>query len=167
MSTADLLIIISVSLGFILGFFKGFIKELASVVAVIAGVYLSRAFSPSLSQILQSNTSMSPSTAQASAYLIVFLLVVVVLFVVAHSLHKIFEAISLGGVNKILGGVLGSLKVLLIISVLLNIYDAFKQRFYFDPLASHNISYPSKIYEFTLGFAPKLWDETQKQDFLP
>lgn len=46
MSTTDLIIIISVSLGFILGFFKGFIKELAAVVAVIAGVYLSRAFSP-------------------------------------------------------------------------------------------------------------------------
>ncbi len=167
MSTTDLVILISVALGFVFGFFKGFIKELAAVVAIIAGVYLSRIFSPYLSQLLQSNTSISPSTANASAYLIVFLLVVIVLFVVAHSLHKIFEAISLGGLNKVLGGIFGSLKVLLVISVLLNVYDAFQQRFYFDPLSTNNNVYPSKIYEFTIGFAPKLWDESQKYNILP
>ena len=168
MATTDLIIIIAVSIGFILGFFKGFIKELAAVVAVIAGVYVARMFSPSLAQMLQANTDVTLSTAQAMAFLLLFLFVVIVLFVVAHSLHKVFEAIALGGLNKILGGVFGALKVLLIMSVMLNVYDAFQQRFHFNPLAKGSgsvVEYPSQIYAFTIGFAPKLWDETHQ--YLP
>jgi membrane protein required for colicin V production len=66
---------------------------------------------------------------------------------------------SLGGLNKFLGGLFGALKYALIVSVLLNVFDAMDSRF---PLIKAKTKEESIGYKPLLKFAPKLWDETKK-----
>jgi membrane protein required for colicin V production len=75
-------------------------------------------------------------------------------------LDKMFDSISLGGLNKLLGGVFGALKFALIVSVLLNVFDAIDSRF---SIISKETKENSIGYNPLMKLGPKLWDETKKE----
>ncbi len=65
---------------------------------------------------------------------------------------------SLGGLNKLLGGFFGGLKYALIVSVLLNVFDAIDSKF---PIVEPETKSNSFGYKPMLKLAPALWDEAQ------
>jgi membrane protein required for colicin V production len=161
MSILDIFIIIPIVLGFVFGLSKGLIKELFGLAAIVLGIFGARLFEPQVSQILLSAFDMQVGTARAVSYLILFVTIAVALLFVANLLDKLFSAIALGGLNKLLGAVFGVLKMTLIVSVLLNVFDVFDQRHKF---ISEETKTKSFAYKPMLNFAPKMWKETK--DFL-
>ncbi|NDV47689.1 CvpA family protein [Paludibacter sp. 221] len=158
MNIFDICIIVPVIIGFVVGLFKGLIKELISLAAIVLGILGARLFEPQVSKLLMSMFDMKASIAQPLSYLILFLAIVVVLLVVANLLDKLFSAIALGGLNKFLGGIFGALKYALIVSVLLNVVDAFDRKSSFIKKETKEESF---FYEPLTNFAPVLWKEAK------
>jgi membrane protein required for colicin V production len=158
MNSLDLFLLIPITLGFIFGLFKGLIKELISLVAIILGIYGAKLFAPFVSDILINKFSFSPTTAHPTAYIILFIAIGIGLLLAANAIDKIFSSLSLGGLNKLLGGIFGGLKYALIVSVLLNVFDALDSRF---NIIKHQTKENSIAYKPLMKFGPILWEETK------
>lgn len=158
MNSLDLVLLIPIAVGFIFGLFKGLIRELASLTAIFLGIYGAKFFSYIVSTFLVEKFDFSPKTAQPVSYLIVFIVIVIVLLIVANMLNKLVESVALGGFNKLLGGIFGGLKIALIVSVLLNVFDALDSRF---PILKDDTKISSIAYKPMLKLGPAIWDETK------
>lgn len=161
MSNLDLIILIPIALGFVFGLFKGLIKELASLLAILLGIWGAKTFASSLSGFLIHSAGFSPKTALPFAYLILFASIAIILLIIAKTLDRFFESIKLGGLNKFLGGVFAALKYALIVSVLLNVFDAIDQRF---PIIKPKSKTESFGYQPVKSLAPVLWEESKKRN---
>lgn len=160
MNSIDLILFILIAIGFVIGLFKGLVRELASLAAIVLGIWGAKIFSVPVTNWLLSAFNLSPKIAVAIAYLVVFLAFVLVLLIVAHLIEKLFSAVALGGLNKFFGGLFGAFKYMLIISVLLNVFEAFDKRF---SIVEKETKEDSIGYEPLLKLGPTLWDETMNK----
>lgn len=159
MNTLDLILLVPVALGFVFGLFKGLIKELASLAAIVLGIYGAKFFAPSLSVSLVNKLGFSPKTSLPLAYLLLFILIAIILLLLAKMLDKMFDSVSLGGLNKFLGGLFAALKYALIVSVLLNVFDSLDSKL---TLIKSKTKQESIGYKPMLNLAPTLWEETKQ-----
>ena len=156
MSNIDISILIIVGAGFVFGLFKGLVRELASLAAIVLGIYGAKLFSSLLVPLVVDMLGVSEKVAQPLSYVVLFIAIAVALLILARTVDKVFDAVSLGGLNKFLGGVFGALKYALIISVLINVFEPLNQKFRF---MSEEKQQNSVAYRPLLNLAPDLWDE--------
>lgn len=158
MNSIDYSILIIIGIGFVFGVFKGLIKELASLAAIFLAIYGANLLSPIAKNILVNSFKINEKTASALAYVIIFFAVVVGLLIISRLLDKMLSSISLGGINKLLGGVFGAIKYALIISVLINIIDPINDLFQLiDPETRKSSITMDPLKEM----APKIWEEAK------
>ena len=129
MGLLDIFLAVLLAYGFIRGIWNGFFVELASLLSLIIGVYIAIKFSYLVGAFLSEHVSWEPKTIQITAFVITFILVVIGIGILARSFTVIANFASLGIINKLLGGVFGLLKTILIISITLN---------FFQKINSHN-----------------------------
>lgn len=159
MNKLDLLILLPMAVGFVFGIFKGLIKEVTSFAAILLGIYGAKLLAPVVSSILVGTFHFSAVTATPLSYLILFIAIAVGLLILAKSVEKMFDSMSLGGLNKLLGGVFGALKYALVVSVLLIVVNAIDTRFSIISADTKNNSF---LYKPMLKLAPTLWDESKE-----
>lgn len=118
-------LIIAVLLGYALfkGIKNGLVVSVISLIALIVGVYLSLRLSFFTREILVQNTHWNPNTLTVTAFFITFVLVLVLMCFLGKAITKLAENLALGFVNKLLGAVFEGIKMLLIISVFLNLFQ--------------------------------------------
>ena len=118
-------LIIAVLLGYALfkGLQKGLIVAVISLIALIAGIYLSLRFSFYAPTFLFENTEWSANTITIGAFFITFLVVLLLLYVLGKMLTKMIDAVALGFLNKLAGALFEGIKMVLIISVFLNLFQ--------------------------------------------
>jgi membrane protein required for colicin V production len=160
MNKLDMILLLPIALGFVIGFFKGLIREITSLAAIVLGIYGARLLAPMVSGLLVSVFHLSEKTALPMSYLVLFVGIAIALLLLAKSLEKIFDSMSLGGLNKLFGGVFGALKYALIVSVLLIVFNAIDSRFSIVSTENKNNSI---AYKPLLKMAPTLWDEAKKE----
>src|SRR5690606_4857959 len=105
------------------GFMKGFFVEIASVIALIAGVYGAIHFSNYAETFIDENSQWDEKTINIVAFAVTFLIIVLAIALAGKALTKLADFAALGIVNKLLGALFGAIKLALILSVVLNIYD--------------------------------------------
>jgi membrane protein required for colicin V production len=127
--------------------------------AIVLGIYGAKLFAPFISGFLVHTFHFSSKTALPVAYLLLFVAIALTLLMLANMLDKVFNSMSLGGLNKFLGGLFGALKYALIVSILLNVFDSLNTKFAF---ITPKTKAESIGYKPLLKFAPTLWDETKK-----
>lgn len=156
MNSIDISILIIIGAGFVFGLFKGLVRELASLAAIVLGIYGAKFFSSLLVPLVVDMLGVSEKVAQPLSYVVLFVAIAVALLVLARTVDKVFEAVSLGGLNKFLGGLFGALKYALVISVLINVFEPLNQKFRF---MSEEKQQNSVTYRSLLHLAPDFWDE--------
>jgi len=161
MNSLDLFLLIPIAMGFVFGLFKGLIKELTSLAAIVLGIYGAKLLAPAVSGFLITKFDFSSKTAIPLAYLLLFIAIGIALLLLARMLDKLFDSMSLGGLNKLLGGIFGGLKYALIISVLLNVFDALDSRF---NILETETKDNSIAYHPLIKLGPTLWEGTKKQN---
>lgn len=161
MNSLDLFLLIPIAMGFVFGLFKGLIKELASLAAIVLGIYGAKLLAPAVSGFLITKFDFSSKTAIPMAYLLLFIAIGIFFLLLARMLDKLFDSISLGGLNKLFGGIFGGLKYALIISVLLNIFDALDSRF---SILKSDTKENSIAYYPIIKLAPTLWEGTKNKN---
>lgn len=160
MNKLDIILLLPIALGFVFGLFKGLIKEITSLAAIVLGIYGAKLLAPLLATFLVGLFGFSEKVALPMSYLLLFVGIAIGLLILAKSLEKIFESMSLGGLNKFFGGIFGALKYGLIVSVLLIVFNAVDSRFAF---VNAQTKENSIVYKPLLNLAPTLWDEAKKE----
>ena len=111
------------------GFIKGFFIEIASLLALVVGIYGAIKFSYILGDYLQFDWK--ESYINLLAFAITFLVIIMVITLIGRGLTRIVEAVSLGTVNRLFGGVFGGLKIAIIIGILIAFFDRTSKSFFF------------------------------------
>ncbi|GAA3562273.1 CvpA family protein [Snuella lapsa] len=123
MSIIDIVLGALLLFGLVRGFMKGLFVEVASLVALIAGVYGAIHFSNFAADFLQNNVEWNKETIHLVAFAITFIGIVVVIALAGKALTKLANLAALGIINKLLGGIFGALKIGLVLSVILIVFD--------------------------------------------
>ena len=142
--------------GFLRGIWNGLFVELASFLSLLVGIWAALKFSNTLNLILQSFVSWSPKTIMVVSFALTFILVFIAITMLAKVFTTLFSFAGLGIFNKILGGVFGIFKMVLIVGVSLGIFEKVnfanhfaeketleKSLFYFPVLNTATSIYPS------------------------
>ena len=131
MNYLDIIISLILFYGLFKGLTRGLIIEAASLLSIIIGILGALTFTPIIESLL--SYLISDERLPSSIILFTFSLILIVLGInfFARNLTKFIKLVSLGGINKFLGGVFGVSKYILLISILLVFVDQFSFMFEF------------------------------------
>lgn len=154
MTVIDIILGALLLFGLIRGFMKGLFVEVASLVALIAGVYGAIHFSDFAAEFLNSKLDWDEKYINIVAFAITFVIIVLTIALAGKALTKLANFAALGILNKLLGGVFGALKIGLILSILLIVFDNMNDTI---PFADEDDLENSILYEPVKGLAPMLF----------
>lgn len=123
MGFLDIVLCILLVFGLISGIRNGFFVELASLVSLLLGIFVAIKFSYLMKTYLENHGFAGNKWIEVIAFALTFLVVIIAVSLLAKFFTKIADFTSLGWLNKLLGAVFGSLKTLLMISVMLNLFQ--------------------------------------------
>jgi len=123
MNVLDIALGALILFGLVRGLMKGFFVEIASIVALIVGINGAIYFSDFVAEFLESRVKWDEQYINISAFAITFIIIVIAIAMAGRALTKLADFASLGILNKILGGIFGALKVGLILSVVLIVFN--------------------------------------------
>jgi len=133
---------------------KGFFVELASLVSLIAGVYGAIHFSYFAGNFLKDKVEWEERSISIIAFAITFVSIVIVISLLGKLFTKVADFASLGILNKLLGGAFGALKLGLIVSVLLIVFDKLNSTI---PFVNKENTEDSILYEPVKNLAPMIF----------
>ncbi|WP_456441075.1 CvpA family protein [Psychroserpens sp.] len=140
--------------GLIRGFMKGLFVEVASLLALIAGVYGAIHFSNFAARFLDSKLDWDEKYINIVAFAITFVIIVLAISLAGKALTKLANFAALGILNKLLGGVFGALKIGLILSILLIVFDNMNNTI---PFADEEDLEDSILYEPVKSMGPMIF----------
>ncbi len=126
------------------GLRNGFVIELASLAALILGIFVAMYFSYYAEGYLSEHSNIPEKYLYVISFLITFAVVAIIVIIIGKVIHKLFEVIALGLLNRIAGGIFGLLKAALLLSLLiyfLNMFDA-GSRFLSKEVKENSYLYP-------------------------
>lgn len=112
-----------VAVGTVTGFAKGFVRQLASILGLIVGLLAAKALYASLAEKLCPTLTDSMTAAQVVSFIAIWVAVPVLFTLVAMLLTRMLDVVCLGWLNRLLGGVLGAVKFLLLVSLLVGVLE--------------------------------------------
>ena len=123
MSYLDIIIAIPIILGIILGVMRGLIKEVLAIVGIILGIVVARIYAGDAAAWLQQLSSWDINLLKPIAAFFIFIAVAIVCNLLARLLTKLFKLISLSWINRLVGGLFGAAKWILIVAVIITCID--------------------------------------------
>ena len=124
MTIIDIIIIVIIGVGILLGLAKGALKQLAGLLGLIVGLLAAKALYATVAQEVFSHVTANLTVAQLLAFLAIWVIVPLLFWGVACALTKALDAVCLGWVNRLLGGVLGGAAHALLVSLLVCVLEA-------------------------------------------
>jgi len=107
------------------GFIKGLFVQIAAITSLVLGIYGAIHFSNFVAHLLSNKTSWNNTTINIVSFAITFIIIVLLITIAGKAFTKLADFAAIGLLNKILGAIFGGVKIALILSVLLNIFDKF------------------------------------------
>ena len=123
MSYLDIIIALPIILGIILGVMRGLIKEVLAIVGIILGIVVARIYAGDAAAWLQQVSTWDINLLKPIAAFFIFIAVAIVCNLLARLLTKLFKLISLSWVNRLVGGLFGAAKWILIVAVIITCID--------------------------------------------
>lgn len=125
MSAIDYIFLVALITGAVYGFIKGSISQVAGLFSIYAGLVLASAFSDVVSKWLAPYLGLDPRGLHILAFILVLILSIFLISILARIVTRIFEATSLGLVNRLLGALIGLFITALVLSVVLLGFEKF------------------------------------------
>jgi len=111
----DLIVIVILLYAFLKGFSNGLVNELASFLGLLIGAIISYSFSDDLSKIIDDYVEIDGQILNILSFILLFILTSLLFTIAGKYMTKLIKYISLGTINRLLGGIFSSLKFLIII----------------------------------------------------
>ncbi len=107
------------------GYSKGLIISLATLAALILGIWAGIRFSGAAAGFVGKIIHVDERFLPAITFMVIFILILVVVHLFGKMLEKLADLVALGWINKLLGGLFGIAKAVLLLSVLLYLIGVF------------------------------------------
>ena len=167
MSFLDMILGALLAFGLYKGIKNGLFVEVASFVSLVLGIYIAIKFSSFMKEIIMKHVSWNPNTIQATAFILTFILVVIGVYFLAKILTGIADFAFLGWANKLGGGFFRVLKIILIMSIFIALFEKinFNETFAKKETLDQSIFYNpiKKVAAFVFPSIEK-WYDTFKED---
>ena len=160
MSWLDIIILLPLLIGLVRGLMKGLVIEIASIVAIVLGYIGSRLWGAMFAAWLIKQFSWPETVCMVVAYALLFIGISLLLYILARALSKLFQKVSLGWLNRLLGGVFGTLKWAIIVLTLVLCVHRLDEQFQF---IQPDLKEQSIIYMQAAPLSEKMWAEIKKQ----
>lgn len=156
MNYIDIILVVPIAWFAYQGFKRGLIIELASLAALVLGIYAAIYFSEYAANFMMDNLNMGPKYIPVFSFIVTFIVIVFLVYSVGKILERVIDMVALGFLNKLVGGVFGLLKGVVMLSIVLMIINYFN-----EDLISSKKKKDSMLYDPVEGIAPFLWDNIQ------
>lgn len=152
MSKADIILLVIAAFGAWTGYKEGFLMEVISLVSIILGVFLGFKLMGEGMIFLEEHFDVNRTTLPYISFIVIFLLVMMGVRFLGRLVKNSVDDTFLGSADKGLGGALGVIRTLFMVSVVLWILDSLKIS---PPQAWVEDSW---LYPFTANLAPMMAD---------
>ena len=102
----DIVILAVMAISLVFGLFRGLLRELLSLVSWVLAFWIAYRYSANGAEIID-RALQNPTLSQAVSAVLVFVIVLVALMVLTSLIAKVFKATGLAGIDRILGGLFG------------------------------------------------------------
>ena len=123
MNLVDVVFVLLVAVSLLVGLWRGLLRELLSLLSWLAAAYLAWRFHPLLMGPL-AGVIASAGARQAAAVLLMFIGAVVVLALLSHLLVGLLKSSPLRGTDRVLGGLFGVLRGLVLVAATVLLVEA-------------------------------------------
>ncbi len=162
MSTLDIILAAILLFGLVKGFMKGLFVEITSLVALVLGLYGAIHFSYFIADFLKERVEWSEKYMQIFAFASTFVLIVLLISLSGKLLTKLADAAALGILNKVFGAVFGVLKIGLILSVVLIVFDKLNRNL---PFVNEEKLEASILYKPVKNLAPMIFPSILEREW--
>lgn len=145
MNYIDVFIFVAGAVAFILGFKDGFVRKLIGTIGFFVAIFLGIKLSSTAGKAVTWLTGIEPEFAAIIGGFSVFLLVLLITAVLKRVIHPFDKVSNL--INRIVGGIVGTIQMLFFISALFYILSIFK-------FPSKENQKASLLYSTTAGILP-------------
>lgn len=107
MNSLDIILMVAMFLGFAIGYFKGLISQLSFGVGIVLGLFQAIIFYKAIGARIESLTGWDSIICSIVAFVSIIVLVLIVVKIIGWLFQILLDAIKLGFIDKILGGIFG------------------------------------------------------------
>ena len=166
----DIIIMCFLLYGIIRGAMSGLVRQALSLAGLVIAVFCSQFVAIPIDSLLNTLFQVPANIAKPLAFCFAFLLILLACEICIRLLDKILAITRLSGINRILGVVFCELKIIVILSVAINIYELFDKE---SKLIGQNVKEESLLYPPVQEAAPFLfslvakeidWESLKKKD---
>ncbi len=163
MNIIDIVIGIVLIFGFYKGFTNGLIIEITSLLGLIIGIFGAYFITRNYGLFIGEWFNWENHYLKIVTFILSFIAIVIFINIVGKVITKVLDYAALGTVNQLFGGVFGALKVALILSILLMVFNVVNDNapFVDEATLDTSIFYPY-LNEFSDFVWPKLVELTQE-----
>ena len=136
----DLIAVGLVAYGFYQGFSNGLIKTVFTTLSLIIGIVAALKLSPIVIGLLQQAININPAITFVIGFVLTFILVMILIRFLGKQLEKLMNKIHIGGLNKLLGGMVLGLFYAILVSF--GVYFMDKVSLVSEDLKQSSFSYP-------------------------
>lgn len=112
----DIITCLLVAFGFYQGFSSGLIKTVFASLSLLVGIVAALKLSGIAIDLLQNTFNMNSAVSIAIGFVLTFIVVMLIIRFIGNKLQKLVESVHIGGINKLLGGLMLSLFYAILIS---------------------------------------------------
>lgn len=123
LNTLDYVILILLLIGLLTGIAQGVIKQAFGLGGLLGGLLLGALLYKPAALFLLDVIEMEFNVAQVVAFIVILIIVPIVFSIVGNLLSKIVKIISLGFVDRLLGGVFGVIKFFIVIGLSIQLLE--------------------------------------------
>jgi len=148
----DIFAIFVIALFFGLGIYHGLIRSISSLASIIIGLFLANKLSPALTGIL--SYIHIPNSKGLVGFLLVFFFFFLVIKIIFHFIQKLSNKSGLSVVDRVLGGILGLAKGLIITVFVFTFLQLVLPGSSAILKESNLLSYSNKVFTVAKGIVP-------------
>ena len=154
MSWLDILILLPLLVGLVIGIKRGLIIELTNLISIIAGVVCARLLSAPVAAWIAQQFTWPEAVCSVVAYTLLFLISTILLYLLGKLLTKLFKAVKLGWLNRLLGGVFGLAKYAIIVLFVVLCVHQLDTQFQF---LQEDLKEESVVYKAVIPLSENTW----------
>ncbi|MBR6551179.1 MAG: CvpA family protein [Paludibacteraceae bacterium] len=160
MTWLDILILLPLLIGLVIGIKRGLIIELTNLISIIAGVVCARLLSAPVAAWIAQQFTWPEAVCSVVAYTLLFLISTILLYLLGKLLTKLFKAVKLGWLNRLLGGVFGLAKYAIIVLFVVLCVHQLDTQFQF---LQEDLKEESVVYKAVIPLSENTWYTMKEQ----
>lgn len=160
MTWLDILILLPLLVGLVIGIKRGLIIELTNLISIIAGVVCARLLSAPVAAWIAQQFTWPEAVCSVVAYTLLFLISTILLYLLGKLLTKLFKAVKLGWLNRLLGGVFGLAKYAIIVLFVVLCVHQLDTQFQF---LQEDLKEESVVYKAVIPLSENTWYTMKEQ----